>query len=479
MSGLEAVEVNFSDINTDNEKYRFDSEFFRKHYQLAYALLKGKAHVYMADVIETLTDFHANGSYDTIAQHFTLFDEPNFAYMVRSTDLEKSDFVTGVKYVSEHCYNFLEKSKVYGGELLINKIGSPGRTYIMPTLDMPVSLGMNLFMVRLKRSSPLKNTFIWLFLNTSFGKRIIERKINGTVPLTIDKEAIRSLPIPIAGEEFQLKVEKTIALAESILQKSKSIYVTAEKMLLDELGMADFTPSSEPVAVKTFSESFGTSGRLDAEYYQLKYEEILSKLSDRKTELLADLVWIKKSIEPGSAEYISEGIPFVRVSDMTKYGITSPEIHLDRIPFANMDLQPKRDTILFSKDGTVGIAYKAEEDLDIITSGAILHLNIKGTGFVLPDYLTLVLNSMVVQMQAERDAGGSIIQHWRPSEIEKVVIPILNMNTQQELSAKIQQSFALRRQSEQLLEKAKCAVEIAIEKSEDAAIKFLHLRGES
>lgn len=80
-------------------------------------------------------------------------------------------------------------------------------------------------------------------------------------------------------------------------------------------------------------------------------------------------------------------------------------------------IKPRKDTILLSKDGSVGIAYKVSEDMNAITSGAILHLSVKADE-VLPDYLTLVLNSKVVQMQAERDSG-SILQHWKPSKLSK------------------------------------------------------------
>ena len=120
----------------------------------------------------------------------------------------------------------------------------------------------------------------------------------------------------------------------------------------------------------------------------------------------------------------------------------------------------------------IGIAYKAEEDLDIITSGALLHLSIKNKE-ILPDYLTLVLNSKLIQMQAERDTGGSIIQHWRPDEIKQVLIPIVTMETQKEIAKQIQKSFELRKHSAKLLEIAKQAVEIAIEQDEDKALKFM------
>ncbi|MCX8578302.1 hypothetical protein [Gilliamella sp. B2717] len=111
--------------------------------------------------------------------------------------------------------------------------------------------------------------------------------------------------------------------------------------------------------------------------------------------------------------------------------------------------------------------------MKIITSGALLHLNIIDDEF-LPDYLTLVLNSPIVQLQAERDAGGSIIQHWKPSEIEEVIIPKLSLDSQKKISDLVLQSFKLKKQSEQLLEVAKKAVEIAIEQNEATAIDYIN-----
>lgn len=135
-------------------------------------------------------------------------------------------------------------------------------------------------------------------------------------------------------------------------------------------------------------------------------------------------------------------------------------------------LFPKKDTILLTKDGSVGIAYKVDRDLKVVTSGAILHLTVRNKK-INPDYLTLVLNPILTQLQAERDAGGSIIQHWRMSEIEKVLIPIIDMEKQKKISQLIQTSFQLKKQSQQLLEAAKQAVEMAIEEGEEKAMEFI------
>ena len=176
---------------------------------------------------------------------------------------------------------------------------------------------------------------------------------------------------------------------------------------------------------------------------------------------MKQIATLTKSVEPGSDAYGDEGVPFVRVADLSKFGLSEPTIYLDRTAFKDV-IRPKEDTILLSKDGSVGIAYKMDEPLDVITSGAIIHLTVTDKE-VLSDYLTLVINSVVVKMQAERDAGGSIIQHWKPSEIEEVVIPILPMAEQVKLTEMVRQSFALRKESKHLLHEATHIVEQAIE----------------
>lgn len=114
-----------------------------------------------------------------------------------------------------------------------------------------------------------------------------------------------------------------------------------------------------------------------------------------------------------------------------------------------------------------------QNDADFITSGAVLHLTVRDKEKVLPDYLTLTLNSKLVKMQAERDAGGSIILHWRVGEIENVIVPIVDMETQTKIAEFVQQSFALKAESEKLLNLAKRAVEMAIEEDDAVAMRYL------
>ena len=69
--------------------------------------------------------------------------------------------------------------------------------------------------------------------------------------------------------------------------------------------------------------------------------------------------------------------------------------------------------------------------------------------------------------------GSTGIINIYDDDMAKIPVPILNMDVQKEIAAKVQESFALRKQSRQLLEYAKQAVEMAIEQGEGVALKWL------
>lgn len=230
---LELAALSLSQVNKDNEKNRIDAEFFNKNFIRAYEKIKKLGYVYLEDCLSVLTDYHSNGSYEILNANVKIKDEKDYAYMIRSTDCEKMDFENEVKYVSQHAYNFLSKTQIFGGEVLINKIGSPGSSYFVPYLNKPTTLGMNLFL--LKTNDKLNNAFLYIFLNTKIGKLIIERKINGAVPQTIDKEAIKTLPIPLFPKPFQLEIEKLVKQSHEALEDSKRLYKEAQELLYKEL----------------------------------------------------------------------------------------------------------------------------------------------------------------------------------------------------------------------------------------------------
>ena len=157
----------------------------------------------MGKYISVLTDFSANGSYAVLDSQVKMYDSPNYAYMVRTTDLENNNFVTDVKYIDENAYNLLAKSKVYGNEIIMCKIGSAGKCYLMPNLNKPVSLGRNAFLFRYNNN--INPVFIYNLLISDYGQNEISRYVRGAVTKTITKDDARKIKIIIPPIELQNK----------------------------------------------------------------------------------------------------------------------------------------------------------------------------------------------------------------------------------------------------------------------------------
>lgn len=468
LEGLEISILKLSEIKEDNQHFRIDSDYFKKEYLNFFIKVKDT---------KPLSTFVKSG-YRVVYENTQIVDheqaiEKKYPIFIQATDLQTPFIRTNnLFYVHNNDWERYPMGRIKHGELLIEVKGKAEKIAIVPD-DFPEKSLVTGSLYKMSINEDLINKhYILVYLLTKYGKAFKERSKTNLLISFVSKDDLYKIPVPEFSVTFYSLIEKLIRNVYKNDNLSQDYYKTTEFDFLGKLLPTNWRPNNKNIAVKKLSSSFSITGRLDAEYYQPKYDELIKIISKISHKPLSDIVTFNKSIEPGSDAYQEEGIPFIRIADVSKYEISTPEIHLDRSLFDIDELKPKKDTILLSKDGSVGIAYKVEEDQDIITSSALLHLKLK-TKEVLPDYLTLVLNSKLTQMQAERDAGGSIIQHWRPDEIKQVLIPILPMDVQKELSKQIQQSFKLRKESKHLLEVAKKAVEFAIEEGEAKAMKYI------
>ena len=459
LEGLEISEVKWSYVKSQSDVVRYDSDYYSKEYLLDENIILKQKSTTLKELSAELLSF---GAYSL--NNFIEYKESGIPF-IRGINMKDGilDFSNTI-FIDEDAHKLLWKSEVKPNTVLLSMSGTIGDVAIaIPEYKYPINSNQDIAKITL--NGGLNPFYLYAFLRSKYGQNFLKREARGSVQQHVFLSQMECIRIPLLSDNFQNNIEAIVKSAHTNLFKSKSLYSEVENLLLSELGLKDWQPNNAPINIKQLKESFLASGRLDAEYYQTKYDELFSKLSKYVCDTIKDIASIKKSVEPGSEAYQASGIPFVRVSDVTKFGINEPNIFLSPNDFSLTELRPKKDTILLSKDGSVGIAYKVEEDMDCITSGALLHLSVFNKEYN-PDYLTLVLNSIVVQMQAERDSNGAIIQHWKPSEIEQVIIPKLPKPIQDTISAKVQESFALKAESKRLLEEAKIMVEREIEKEQ-------------
>ncbi len=458
LKGLEASEIMFSYVKSQSDILRLDSYYYSKEFLSDEIIISKKNNKTLKELNASLLSF---GAYSL--NNFVEYKDSGIPF-IRGVNMKNGvlDFSDTI-YIDEEAHKLLWKSEVKPNTVLLSMSGTIGDVAIaVQEYQYPMNSNQDIAKIRLKEEG-IRPCYLYAFLRSKYGQNFLKRESRGSVQQHVFLSQIETIRIPLLTDSFQLQIEQLVKSAHYNLHQSKALYSDAENMLLSEIGLLGWKANNAPVNIKQLKESYLASGRLDAEYYQPKYDTLFAQLSKYECDTIKDIAHINKSVEPGSEAYQDSGIPFVRVSDVSKFGISEPSIYLSPCDFNLNELRPKKDTILLSKDGSVGIAYKVEEDMDCITSGALLHLSVFNEDYT-PDYLTLVLNSIVVQMQAERDSNGAIIQHWKPSEIEQVIIPKLPKPIQETISAKIQESFALKKESRRLLDEAKMMVEREIEK---------------
>jgi type I restriction enzyme S subunit len=184
------------------------------------------------EIITTLTDYHANGSYQILKKNVELKETEDYAWMVRSTDFE-NNFENEFRFIDESSYNFLSKSKVFGGEIIMSKIGNAGNVYLMPKIDRPCSLAMNLFLIRLNEKKAVPE-FIFQFLKSSNGEFQIKSRLQGATTKTITKDNVRNIIVPLPKLDEQQTIVHQLDALRAETQKLEAVY-QKKKADLEEL----------------------------------------------------------------------------------------------------------------------------------------------------------------------------------------------------------------------------------------------------
>ncbi|MEJ8627506.1 restriction endonuclease subunit S [Helicobacter pylori] len=180
--------------------------------------------VRLGDILELLTDYHANGSYELLKNNVTLLKHVDFAIMIRTTNFENNDFKNDLIYINKKAYEFLSKSKVFAGDILVNKIANAGTAYFMPKLNQPVSLGMNLFLLRIK---PNYNNF-FIFKQIANYERILKTFANGSATKTITKNVIKNLLIPLPPLNEQIAIADILSALDNYLHALRALILKKE-----------------------------------------------------------------------------------------------------------------------------------------------------------------------------------------------------------------------------------------------------------
>lgn len=229
--------------------------------------------------IEYIGDIGSNGSNANISANLEMLDTEDYAIMIRTVNLNANDFKNNIKYISKKTYDYFKKSKIYGGEIIMNKIGSAGKIWIMPNLNRPVSLGLNQLVIRLKE---LNTNYLYYLLSTDYGQMIINSKVNGAVTKSITKGAVKELPLLYPPIELQNKFSEIVTQIEN----TKTIYQNSLNELNNLFGSIAQKAFRGKNAKKKI-EKMKTYGSAEDRLKSIEKEFIskMDKIMDNKSEI--------------------------------------------------------------------------------------------------------------------------------------------------------------------------------------------------
>lgn len=457
---LELSVLKLSEVKKDNESFRIDSEYFKKEYLENEEKIKGKTIIlnFLDTKIQNIKSFNLNKNFN----YLQISDiDLNNGLTYSTIEVDFADIPDRATYILQK--NDICVSTVRPNRNAVALIKKPKRL-----------IGTSGFCVlRLKEKNILPE-FLYIFCKTDFFiTKMMRANTASLYPAVLDSD-IYKCKIPLLPMPFQLKIEKLVKDSHLALEQSKALYKEAEDLLYTELGLNPQNPLQSILQshnnninfrIATLKESFLKTGRLDSEYYQVKYEEIEKRIktyTNGYCKLKDIVVSFSGGFAFSSNEYLENGdLALIRINN-----IKNANLDMNNAVYLNdeaISLSPKdkvkKGDILISMSGSIGLSCVVRENLHAMVNQRILKISIDDFN---ADVLVLLLNSVLCKLQFERIGTGGVQTNLATSDILNILIPKINPNTQDSIASYIKQSFALRSEAKALLEEAKAKVESAI-----------------
>ncbi|MBU5316517.1 restriction endonuclease subunit S [Clostridium bornimense] len=178
------------------------------------------------DYTEVVTDYVANGSFATLKKNVTYYNKPNYAVLLRLVDYNNGydgDFV----FIDKNAYEFLSKTKLFGGEIIISNVGANvGTVFKAPRLSYKMNLGPNTVMLKTKGED---NFYYYWFLSKG-GQESIKSILSGSAQPKFNKTAFRALEIPIPPINEQKAIAKILSSLDEKIEINNKINKKLEEM---------------------------------------------------------------------------------------------------------------------------------------------------------------------------------------------------------------------------------------------------------
>jgi len=151
-----------------------------------------------------ISDFVANGSFATLRENVTYLDNEDYAILVRLADFS-NNWTGPFKYVNEHAYEFLSKSKLSEGDIVMCNVGSIGKCFNVVDLGKPMTLAPNSILIR-TITNDLEQSFLFYYVKTPQFQALIDSISHSAAQPKFNKTDFKKLEIKFPSQTEQLRI---------------------------------------------------------------------------------------------------------------------------------------------------------------------------------------------------------------------------------------------------------------------------------
>lgn len=455
MDGLECTEVQFHRALSATDYFRLESEFFNAKSLLYTQILKGK------DVIDEIQ--YGTSKY---------CDEESDGYPVlRLNELHNGFIETPQKYCHILSTDEFEKLRLKKGDVLIIRTnGNPNLVGQAAVVLDDTEFAFASYLFRVVPNGKINSETLVAYLNCKYGRYEIDKNSMKGNQTNFSPAKFKDIAIPKLGRPFQTAIQKLFVDAHTLRNNANSIYNKAETVVNAIIGIPSV--STDGVSIKALSASFKASGRLDAEYYQPKYERYAKGLNTGDTVFSLCKIH-DENFEPKGEECYS----YIELANVGTEGeIANVETILgNELPTRARRKVKAGQVIVSSIEGSLQSCALIQPEYDGVLCSTGFY--VLSSDSINSETLFILFKSEPIQALMKQRCSGTILTGITKDEFLSMPLPRIADETQNQIASIVRQAFSLRKQSEQLLDYAKRAVELAIEQGEDAAIAWLKERG--
>ncbi|MBU2523116.1 MAG: restriction endonuclease subunit S [Nanoarchaeota archaeon] len=435
------------------ERLRFDAEYYQPEFLKSESMLKKCKDVSLYEI----------SKFSKLRRNPENEPEKELKYI----DISNVNISTGditIQLLKGHQAPSRARKVVRENEIIISTVRPNRNAVAIITKELNNQICSTGFAVI--KTEKINPWFLFAYLKTKYAINQLVRMTMASMYPAVSEDDIGSILVPISPSTFQQRIESYVKESYEKRKSADEKYKSAEELLNKTLGIEKLELKEEKIFETKFGE-IDSSLRFDAEHYKPKYTQVKEFIikSGYEVRKLKEVVKISnKKIGPSK-----EPIKLFNYIELANINPSTGEIE-EVSQIKGYEAPSRARMSVKAGDVLVSSLLGSLDNIGFVPGE--LDSSVASTGFFvirsdifLPEFLFLLFRSNLMKLQLEEKTAGAIMSAVPKTTFGDLLIPVIPQEKQKPISDLIKQSFSLRKEAKELLEKAKREIEEFIGKN--------------